>query len=439
MKIPLINSDPDLHAAIKKSVRKVNRGEKRPTKAEAMSSLFNLVPIGSQEEAIEFINYLMPPLVMINFNDSEFDGFEVVRRISEDPWLNHGGIIGLFSDFEASERLHELSDVNLVVSIGKTDVPKMMAPVLDVIKDHQHFLFQRAIHTDLLVSTSGQFELGMDLMLVPCYANLITNYLYNVGFLRTDSKHSVSLVMTEMLTNAIEHGNCAITYEEKSKWLEKHSSVQGLIKKKCRGLEISARKVRFNYQIDRGSSTYTVGDEGEGFDWRSHMKRLEDADPLDLLSAHGRGILITRETVARLEYNDKGNEVTFHIDHTGAGGMIPEAFRDNEVVKFKPGDVVFRQGEDSDFLYYVAEGEYKVIVNGNHVANLTSDDILVGEMSFLLEESRSATVIASTHGNLIKITKESFINILKNQPYYGLFLSKLIAKRLHRLSRGILS
>ncbi len=114
-------------------------------------------------------------------------------------------------------------------------------------------------------------------------------------------------------------------------------------------------------------------------------------------------------------------------------------FRDNEIVAVQPDDVVFHQGEESDFLYYVADGEYRVEVNGRHVANITPHDILMGEMSFLLEESRSATVTANTPGKLIKISKEDFINIIKNQPYYGLFLSKLIAKRLHRLSRGLLS
>ena len=76
-------------------------------------------------------------------------------------------------------------------------------------------------------------------------------------------------------------------------------------------------------------------------------------------------------------------------------------------------------------------------INGKHVDYLTPDDILIGEMSFLLEEQRSATVLATTPGKLIKVSKEDFITIIQNQPYYGLFLSKLIAKRLHRLGREL--
>jgi CRP-like cAMP-binding protein len=56
-------------------------------------------------------------------------------------------------------------------------------------------------------------------------------------------------------------------------------------------------------------------------------------------------------------------------------------------------------------------------------------------MSFLLEETRSATVIANTSGKLIKITKESLVNAIKKQPYYGMFLAKLLAQRLVRQNR----
>ena len=74
---------------------------------------------------------------------------------------------------------------------------------------------------------------------------------------------------------------------------------------------------------------------------------------------------------------------------------VPDAIKDNELVEFLPGYVVFQQGEESDFLYYLAEGVYSVVINGKHVDNLTPDDILIGEMSFLLEEERSATVVAT--------------------------------------------
>lgn len=433
MKIPLINSNDALTASVTKSLKKVNRGERRGKSGKGRSEWINLVECGDSESALEYINYQMPPLILLNFSGGGFDGFDLLTRIASDPWLNHGGVIAFYEGSETFDRLNEFKDANILITLSHGEVERQLETILKVIKYNQSILFQRAIQTDLVSSTAGRFVLDMDLLLVPCYANLISNYLFNVGFMDAESKTSISLVLTEMLINAIEHGNCAITSEEKTKHLKKHSTIHDLVRKKCRDKKISARKVSFSYDINRERSTYVIRDEGQGFDWKSY---LDGNGEIDYLSEHGRGIMLSRQVVDRIAYNDSGNEVTLEIEHQSTKGMIPEAFRDNEVMEFKPNDIVFRQGEESDFLYYVAEGEYRVEVNRNHIANLTTDDILIGEMSFLLEETRSATVIANTPGRLIKISKEAFINILKNQPYYGFFLSKLIARRLHRLNRG---
>ena len=82
-----------------------------------------------------------------------------------------------------------------------------------------------------------------------------------------------------------------------------------------------------------------------------------------------------------------------------------------------------------------SENVHLVEVEGKQVATITPADILMGEMSFLLQEHRSADVVANTPGKLIKISSVALINSIKNQPYYGLFLAKLLAQRLYDLAR----
>jgi len=53
-------------------------------------------------------------------------------------------------------------------------------------------------------------------------------------------------------------------------------------------------------------------------------------------------------------------------------------------------------------------------------------------MSFLLNKRRSAMVKADTSGKLIKISRKTFVSVIKDYPHYGIFLSKLLAKRLVR-------
>ena len=65
------------------------------------------------------------------------------------------------------------------------------------------------------------------------------------------------------------------------------------------------------------------------------------------------------------------------------------------------------------------------------VSILTPNDLFIGEMSFLLNDRRSATILSVGHGKLIKIPKEAFLNLLRKNPHYGIFLSKLLAQRLY--------
>ena len=53
-------------------------------------------------------------------------------------------------------------------------------------------------------------------------------------------------------------------------------------------------------------------------------------------------------------------------------------------------------------------------------------------MSFLLNKKRSATVRAESEGKLILLTRKTFVNVIQDYPHYGIFLSRLLAKRLVR-------
>lgn len=86
---------------------------------------------------------------------------------------------------------------------------------------------------------------------------------------------------------------------------------------------------------------------------------------------------------------------------------------------FQDQEGVLSQGEKSSHLYYIVSGKFDILASGKRVSTLTPDDIFLGEMSFLLNNRRSATVRASGRGILIKISKEAFINAIKENPHYG--------------------
>ena len=151
---------------------------------------------------------------------------------------------------------------------------------------------------------------------------------------------------------------------------------------------------------------------------------------------HGRGLKLTEGITSSLNFNEKGNIVSFAFDHQeGITNDTPALFHNLDSYKFSPNEIVFKEGERGNFLYYIISGKFEVLINNKSVSTLTPDDIFMGEMSFLLNNRRSATVKAKTEGSLIKLSKKEFVNAIKEKPHYSLFLSRLLAQRIKRLNK----
>jgi anti-sigma regulatory factor (Ser/Thr protein kinase) len=240
----------------------------------------------------------------------------------------------------------------------------------------------------------------------------------------------LQLALDELLINAIEHGNCAINYNEKTKAMENGKSVVDLVTERCKKAAIREKKVYFHWEIKVNQTIFTIKDEGEGFNVRAHLKKIKEQE---ITSLHGRGIRLATMFSNQLKYNKKGNQVKLIINHDSTvEENVPAGFSKEQIISVKKGDIVLKENEPSDYLYYIASGRYAVIHKRRQVGSLGPQDIFMGEMSFLLNQKRSAKVKAETAGKLILLTRKTFINVIRKYPHYGIFLSKLLAKRLVR-------
>ena len=115
----------------------------------------------------------------------------------------------------------------------------------------------------------------------------------------------LGLGLYEIILNAIEHGSLEITFEEKCGAIETNR-YEDLLRERLANPVYSGRRVTIDYRMLPGALHYWVRDEGRGFDWRS----LVDPDPSKgLLTPCGRGILLARIYLDRVEFNEQGNEV----------------------------------------------------------------------------------------------------------------------------------
>src|ERR1051325_7695716 len=111
--------------------------------------------------------------------------------------------------------------------------------------------------------------------------------------------------ITELLINAVEHGNLAITYDEKSV-LHARGEWESEISRRLAMPQYASREAEVTFDRVNGEIRFTIRDAGDGFDWKQYW----DIDPRRAFDTHGRGILMARHlTFSTLEYRGRGNEV----------------------------------------------------------------------------------------------------------------------------------
>ncbi|TCW61720.1 cyclic nucleotide-binding domain-containing protein [Treponema sp. J25] len=418
LRIPVVTKDSQLTNLIQTTIK----NSKLPIKPIFLNKV---------DRVIEYLKYELPEIKILDTSlGSAFDpdAQAILAAIREDPWLHYGGIIAIHKSND-KELLEQLRDSNVIAVISYQEFTNNVGRLLRILAQNRQFFFQRGIQQHLMRTISGTFIIDNDPLDIIVYTNLITNYLYNANLINRDNKEKLHVALQELLVNAIEHGNCKISFEEKTAWLESGKNMMELIREKNKDPSIAAKKVRLSYTIGPEGSRFTITDEGDGFDWRA---RLSSQPSIGL---HGMGIRMSLIYVEDLQYNEKGNEVCFRISHQkDESNEVPGIFTNQEEVHFKPGEIVMREGDSSDYLYYIVSGRYLVYSQNRCVSYLTPDDMFIGEMSFLLSNQRTATVVAKDGGTCIKVSKEDFVDLIKKNPHYGIFLARLLAQRLSRLN-----
>lgn len=420
--IPIITDNPEFAETVRRAI------ESGAPHAEA----WRCVVVDDAGMALDYFNMEMPDLACIDFSASSVKPFTLLETIIGDPWLLHAGIIAFCSSAEEERSLGDLKKVNIIDTLRTGQIGEILPKIMGIITTNRQILFQRVIGADIQRNVSGVIQLENDLHVASCHANLLANFLYNTNRIDREGKGSLAMALVELLINAIEHGNCEITYDEKSRFLEEGNDIQELIRQRCLNPEIAMRRVVMEYTIEDATSLFRIVDQGEGFNWRAVPDPTKDENSL---LTHGRGILMARTFTRNLSFNDRGNAVEFEVGHVIPDTcVLPGIFMDIEPTVVREGDVVLSEGELSDYIFYIVSGTFDVLVGNKVVSNLSEEDLFLGEMSFLLEHRRTATVKATTAGRLIKVNKREFVEAIKRKPHYALLLARLLAKRIERIN-----
>ncbi len=105
-------------------------------------------------------------------------------------------------------------------------------------------------------------------------------------------------------------------------------------------------------------------------------------------------------------------------------------------VRFPPGETIFRQGDEGDFVYKIDEGEVEVIredpehpqQEGKVLARLGAGEFF-GEAALLSNAPRNATVRTLTAVNAIRIARDDFSTLYAHLPDFRQKIETLAQER----------
>ena len=228
------------------------------------------------------------------------DGIEVLTRIKNDEKINRLPVIMQTASSGKKNMLEGLNAGAYYYLSKPYDQETLIAIVKTAIRDYQHY-----VHIQESLKRSAQTLKMMDKGLFN-FRSLEDGR--NLAILLANAcpdSERVVLGLTELITNAVEHGNLGISYEEKSRL----NAEGGWESEVANRLALPAYKDKYaTVEFNRSDNeiTFVITDQGKGFDWREFMK----VSPERAFDSHGRGIALANSiSFKKIEYLNNGNKV----------------------------------------------------------------------------------------------------------------------------------
>lgn len=106
-------------------------------------------------------------------------------------------------------------------------------------------------------------------------------------------------------------------------------------------------------------------------------------------------------------------------------------------VVFQPGEVIYAQGDLSDAVYIVLEGQFKVSLNTvNGVIDFAEHvrGALLGEAGVLCDQNRMATITAETAVVALRLDRQPFLELLKESAPFNHAVMRELGRQIMELN-----
>jgi CheY-like chemotaxis protein len=252
-------------------------------------------------EALEIVVQLRPDAVVTDLDLPEMGGLELVEHMRR----RFPGIPVVLMTARGSEEMA----VTALKAGALSYVPKKhlkmylcnaMRTVFQAVEAKRHREQVRAF----LERTESVFTVGYEIDGTAALVSHLQSNLTRLDFCDETELFQVNTALAEALDNAIDHGNLELdsSYRDRSDDAYDRMRLERSEQEPYRN-----RKVRVAERLNPAKVTYTIHDEGPGFDWSLVP---DPRDPQNLLRPSGRGLMLIRTFMDDVTFNEAGNEIT---------------------------------------------------------------------------------------------------------------------------------
>ncbi len=258
---------------------------------------FNMKVVHSCSDALQRVRAFLPHIILCDFSILSKNASEFMAKIRE---IIPQVIFIMVLPENKKETIYKAMSygINNYVTF-----PLNEPELLSCLKQYEYLLKVRKQEFNKNIPlTPKQFSktIGNNLEKV---SEIVDTLISNVHPALTWCKKDLQLGLEELIINAIEHGNLAISYEEKSIALQ-DGSFEKLVEKKFENESLKNRKVSIEFHQDQLFDEWTIHDEGNGFNPCKMGSFAHNSE-----GVNGRGIMLCRYIFDEIEYFNEGKSV----------------------------------------------------------------------------------------------------------------------------------
>ena len=251
-------------------------------------------------EALAALNQRLPALIVTDLQMPRMDGLALVKAVRGD----HPSVpIVLITAHGSEEIAARALRAGAASYVPKRDLGQDLVQVVRQIVAIATPDPDQARLSENLEDFHVRFSIANDNSLVAPLVNRLERPVLELGVCSHADLVRMAVALCEAITNAIDHGNLELDSELRQ---DDERVYHRLGDERRKQSPYRERRVQVSLRANRSEATFTIRDQGPGFD----VNTLPDpTDPANLCRIGGRGLLLIRTIMDEVRFNNLGNEI----------------------------------------------------------------------------------------------------------------------------------